>query len=193
MRHGKIFLRAKNHGFLHTSHTSPYNRSDTCRNALTKFPHLVQPGYVCPLRGHTTAAGIPEYVNSRARFGFFIGAYLAEGCLTEHQIHISNNDPEYRAAAAEWPTLMGIKHHVTAANHRDKNGGTSISIMFHSSLMARIIRLLCNHGAAHKKIPACALTAPDAFPRHVGCIYIWRWNGCSKRVYYRIVAFRNAH
>ena len=30
-----------------------------------------------------------------------MGAYLAEGCLTDHQVHIANNNATYRAAAAE--------------------------------------------------------------------------------------------
>lgn len=143
--------------------TLPYSRSDSCRVALTKFQHLLQAGFVYPKVGHHSAAGIPEHVELTRSFGFFIGAYLAEGCLTDHQVHISNNDPEYRAAAAEWPSSIGIKYHETLPEHMHKNGRISISIMFHSSLLVRILRRVCGSGAFEKKVPVCAFSAPESF------------------------------
>lgn len=143
--------------------TLPYSRSDGCRAALNKFKHLLQAGFVYPKVGHHSAAGIPECIELTRAFGFFIGAYLAEGCLTEHQVHISNNDPEYRKAAAEWPSSLGINHHETLPKHMHKNGGISMSIMFHSSLLVRILRRVCGSGAFEKKVPVCAFSAPKPF------------------------------
>ena len=141
----------------------PYSRSDSCRVALTKFKHLLQAGFVYPKIGHHSAAGIPERIELTRAFGFFVGAYLAEGCLTDHQVHISNNDPEYRKAAAEWPSSIGINYHETLPKHMHKNGGISISIMFHSSLLVRILRRVCGSGAFEKKVPVCAFSAPEPF------------------------------
>lgn len=141
----------------------PYRRSDSCRVALTKHKHLLEPDMVYPKVGHHSAAGIPERIELTQAFGFFVGAYLAEGCLTEHQVHISNKDPAYRKAVAEWPSSIGINHHETLKKHMHKNGGISISIMFHSSLLVQILKRICGSGAFEKKVPVCAFSAPKAF------------------------------
>ena len=141
----------------------PYSRSDSCRAALTNHAYLRSPGYVYPFKGHSKVAGIPQFIVLDRAFGFFLGAYLAEGCTTDHQIHIANNDSVYRTAAAEWPTRLGINYHETAPEHQQKQGGRSVSIMFHSTTLVHILHAMCNHGAACKKVPAFALSAPDEF------------------------------
>jgi intein/homing endonuclease len=159
----KSMVSGQNSWFPPHQSTLPYSRSDSCRVALTKFKHLLKAGFVYPKVGHHSAAGIPEHIELTRAFGFFVGAYLAEGCLTDHQVHISNNDPAYRKAAAEWPSSIGINHHETLPKDMHKNGGISISIMFHSSLLVRILRRVCGSGAFEKKVPVCAFSAPETF------------------------------
>ena len=38
---------------------------------------------------------VPEKIKLDYDFGYLIGAYCAEGCMTKHQISIANNDDEY--------------------------------------------------------------------------------------------------
>jgi len=96
-------------------------------------------------------------------FGFFMGAYLAEGCLTEHQVHISNNDPDFQNAAKVWPESMGIKSHITSEKHQKKNNGTSISAMFHSTMLSQLLERICGKTSYGKRVPGFAFAGPSAF------------------------------
>jgi len=139
----------------------PYKRSDTCRAAIEREPRFRTTGLVFPKHIRHSTRPIPDILELNRDSGFFFGAYLAEGCATPHQIHIANNDVNYREKAAVWPTSMGIRSHVTAPKDRPKNGG--ISIMFHSTVLARLMVTLCNHGSWVKKVPSFAFSAPRDF------------------------------
>jgi DNA-directed RNA polymerase beta' subunit len=141
----------------------PYNRSDSCKVAMRREPRFRTAGFVFPKHIRHSTCPIPDILELNRDSGFFFGAYLAEGCATAHQIHIANNDANYREKAAIWPTSLGIKHHVTAPAHRQKNNGTSISIMFHSSVLTRLMVTLCNHGSWVKKVPSFVFSAPKDF------------------------------
>jgi len=90
---------------------------------------------------------MPLKIQLTREFGFFVGAYLAEGHATDHEVHISNNAQVYRERAAEWPVSRGV----VPVN------GESISIIFHSTLLARIMIAMCGDGACEKRVPAFAL------------------------------------
>ena len=139
----------------------PYKRSDTCRAAIEREPRFRTTGLVFPKHIRHSTRPIPDILELNRDSGFFFGAYLAEGCATPHQIHIANNDVNYREKAAVWPTSMGIRSHVTAP--KECNGGISISIMFHSAVLARLMVTLCNHGSWVKKVPSFAFSAPRDF------------------------------
>jgi len=139
----------------------PYKRSDTCRTAIEREPRFRTTGLVFPKHVRHSTRPIPDILELNRDSGFFFGAYLAEGCATPHQIHIANNDVNYREKAMVWPMSMGIRSHVTAHKDRPKNGG--ISIMFHSSVLARLMVTLCNHGSYLKKVPSFAFSARRDF------------------------------
>ena len=96
-------------------------------------------------------------------FGFFVGAYLAEGCLTDHQVHIANVDEDYRNACKAWADQYDIKSHVTNESGRQKNNGTSISIMFHSTLLVHLLQRTCGKTSYKKRVPSFAFAAPTVF------------------------------
>ena len=150
----------------------PYSRSDACREALEKRPHLAIPGFVYTKMHNRSTQPLPEVITLNRSFGFFIGAYLAEGCSTDHQIHIANNDARYRMNAATWPSSLGIRHHITNEKDRIKNNGISISIMFHSSLLAKLVKQWCDCGSWNKRVPDFAYSAPDEFVRGLLDAYI---------------------
>jgi len=139
---------------------SIYSRSDTMRHAANKFPVMLEPGRVVQ---KNSGGSLPARIPLDREFGFFIGAYLAKGCLTDHQVHIANNDPVYREAASVWPQRHGINFHTTDEKHQPKNNGTSISVMFHSTLLVWILERTCGKLSAGKRLPGFALAAPDVF------------------------------
>jgi DNA-directed RNA polymerase beta' subunit len=137
----------------------PYERSDTCRAAIEREPRFRTTGLVFPKHIRPSTRPIPDILELNRDSGFFFGAYLAEGCATPHQIHIAKNDVNYREKAAVWPTSMGLCSHVTAP--KECNGG--ISTTFHSTVLARLMVTLCNHGSWVKKVPSFAFSAPRDF------------------------------
>ena len=154
----------------------PYARSDGVLAGLRKRPHLLEcPGAVASFHTRESAAAtnvatgrssptlLPAAVALDRDFGFFVGAYLAEGCVTAHQVHIANNDAAFRAAARAWPERHGARSHETSEAHRHKNNGTSISVMVHSTLLATLLARTCGTGSAGKRVPGFAHGAPDAF------------------------------
>lgn len=136
-----------------------YSRSDVMRRAADLRPTLLKPGLVFCSLGEP----LPMQIPLDREFGLFIGAYLAEGCLTEHQVHISNNDPVYRDAVSVWPQRHGINFHTTNEKDQKKNNGISISIMFHSTLLATLLGRICGKLSAGKRVPGFAFAAPDIF------------------------------
>ena len=142
---------------------SCYSRSDSMLRAIKRRPQLLKPDRVWWPKG---GAFLPMCIALDRDFGFFVGAYLAEGCVTTHQVHISNVDAAYRGAACAWPGRHGIKCHVTHERHRSKNGGgTSISAMFHSSILVHLMVRTCGKGSSGKRVPGFAFAAPDDFVR----------------------------
>jgi len=119
-------------------------------------------GTVNPARQNTKAM-IPSVIPLDRAFGFFLGAYLSEGCLTDHQVHISNVDDDFRAAAREWPDRHGIGWHETLPQHQKKNNGTTISVMFHNTLLVWILKRTCGSTSYGKRVPGFAFAAPDDF------------------------------
>lgn len=148
------------HWFDAFKHRSVYSRSDIMRDAVKKRPAILEPGKTFwPFGGSPLPVNIPLDRD----FGFFVGAYLAEGCVTEHQVHISNVDDAYRTAASVWPHRHGINSHTTNEKHQKKNNGASISVMFHSKLLVQLLTRSCGKLSAGKRMPGFALAAPDDF------------------------------
>ena len=143
----------------------PYHRSDAVLEAVRRRPKLLEhPGMVTSFCiGSGSSTFLPVQIELDRDFGFFIGAYLAEGCLTKHQVHISNIDPIYRAAARVWPERVGAHWHETNEKDQWKNNGTSISIMFHSTLITQLLERTCGKLSAGKRVPGFAYGAPDSF------------------------------
>jgi DNA-directed RNA polymerase II subunit RPB1 len=148
----------KNNNF---KYRSCYNRSDSLMDAMKKRPELKTPGMVAWTQGRS--ALLPVKLPLDREFGFFIGAYLAEGCLTKHQVHIANVDPNFRNACKVWADRHGINSHITKEEHQKKNNGTSISIMFHSTILVQLLNRTCGKTSYGKRVPSFAFVAPKLF------------------------------
>ena len=122
---------------------------------------------------------IPENIPLDYEFGYLIGAYCAEGCMTRHQISISNNDDEYLKPIQSWCE----KHNITTKIYTQKNkiqeGWTSQDIRIYNTLLCDIISSLCGK-LSHNKFVSdailfsndeCIMGFLDAYIGGDGCIH----------------------
>jgi len=86
---------------------------------------------------------IPENIELDYDFGYFIGAYAAEGCMTNHQISISNNDLEYLKPIERLCEKFNITTKIYKVCNKIKNGWTSQDIRIYNTLLCRIVSELC--------------------------------------------------
>lgn len=80
-------------------------------------------------------AHFPERLVLDELFGFVIGAYLAEGCVTEYHVLISNTERSVTDRIEQWVNQFGLKYQY-------ENNGYSRTIQIHSSVMERLFREL---------------------------------------------------
>jgi DNA-directed RNA polymerase beta' subunit len=160
-----------------TLFTLPYARSDIASEAFsgkirvrkgvevckTKQEYLE--GCIYPLKCTKTTSQITEKLLLDELFGFFIGAYLAEGCATDTYVAIANNDKKYRDVIDELSKRLCIGTHVQEQLDKNEEGWTSTDIKLHSTLMAKFVRDTCGHLAHNKFVPAWAFNAPTEFLR----------------------------
>jgi DNA-directed RNA polymerase II subunit RPB1 len=92
-------------------------------------------------------------------FGWFIGAYLAEGSLNYNEISITNTSRYYIENTKKIATMFGKGFRVV------EKEGISITTKFNCEPLAKILLNTCGNGSYVKKVPDFAFTAPDEFKR----------------------------
>jgi len=155
----------KNQGTLFTV---PYSRSDAFREAIADGKNTnaenIRPGFVYPARTRPDVSQIPENLPLTQEFGFFVGAYLAEGMANTTKINITNNDSAYlervNALMAKWN--VGT-HMVCEQKEVEKTGikGTT-SLVIHSTLLATVMQIF-GRVSHEKTLPEWIFQAPDDF------------------------------
>lgn len=147
-----------------TTFRVPYGRSDTLFAKIngsirpgnaTKF-HLVKDCvYPFPYTGNCVGQ-IPEVIELDYDFGYLIGAYCAEGCVTTTQISISNLELEYFGPIQRLCKKYNITTKIYRHENKGKQGWTSQDIRIYSVMMTRIIETFggrLSHGKfVHDKI-----------------------------------------
>ncbi len=93
-------------------------------------------------------------------FGWFVGAYLAEGGASAGQVGISNLDEDFISHARRFVGSIGLDfvekaHQRGFANSRD--------FIVNSSLLARFMRATCGTGSDSKFVPVFAYSAKEKF------------------------------
>jgi len=166
--------------------TVPYSRSDAFRDAFTKGknPHDVREGYVYPkyMRSEVPSQ-IPEVLPLDATFGFFCGAYLAEGMSNRTQVCITNNDAGYLAKIRTYmDSLLVGTHLVDEERHATTTDitGHTTSLIVHSTLLAKVMGTVFGSKSYVKDIPDWVLQAPDEFVKALvdgyisgdGCVHL---------------------
>jgi DNA-directed RNA polymerase beta' subunit len=153
-----------------TEFTVPYARSDAFRDAFANGHNSraaeFKPDCVYPKSTRSCVSHIPSKIALNREFGYFCGAYLAEGCSSTTQIQITNNDDLYlepiRALLDSW----SVGHHTVAAEkHGEKSGiiDHTQSLVIHSTLLTTLFRSMFGVLSHGKTFPVWMYAAPDAF------------------------------
>jgi len=157
----------KNNGNLFTI---PYSRSDAFREAFedgknTNADKIVS-GYVYPARTRPDVSQIPEDIPLTQDFGFFVGAYLAEGMSNSTQVNITNNELAYLEKVKLLMDSWNVGTHTVCEERESaKSGikGTSTSLVIHSTLLATLMQKAFGRVSHEKTMPDWVFQAPTEF------------------------------
>ena len=147
--------------------------STTSHSHLIRENHKVVPiiganmkeGMRIPVCGHIDNTFIKDTYESYKLdrlFGWFIGAYLAEGNLNYNEISITNISEYYIENTKNIATMFGKECRVV-----EKQGefGKSVTTKFNCEKLAKLLLNTCGNGSFVKKVPDFAFTAPDEFKK----------------------------
>ena len=157
----------KNNGNLFTI---PYSRSDAFREAFedgknTNADKIVS-GYVYPARTRPDVSQIPEDIPLTQDFGFFVGAYLAEGMSNSTQVNIMNNELAYLEKVKLLMDSWNVGTHTVCEERESaKTGikGTTTSLVIHSTLLATLMQKAFGRVSHEKTMPDWVFQAPTEF------------------------------
>ncbi len=134
---------------------------ENCTEAINVYEYVCMPANDFRLkREYRPTKLLPLTFDLDWNFGWFIGAYLAEGTALFGQLCISNLDDAYIGNAKLFVKKIGLDfaekcHHRGFAPSRD--------FIVNSSLLARFVRNTCGTGSANKKVPDFAFSAKEEF------------------------------
>lgn len=116
--------------------------SDKLRNGCkTKTEYT--PNCVYTLQTNMNDYAIPEQIELNYNFGYLIGAYVSEGCMTNHQLSIANNVPEYFDPILELCREWNITTKVYKRENKNKPGWTSQDLRIYNTLLCDLLEKLC--------------------------------------------------
>ena len=95
---------------------------------------------------------IPESIELNYNFGYLVGAYAAEGCMTKTQISIANNDSAYFAPILELCTAWNITTKVYRNENKNQANWTSQDLRIYNTLLCRILETLCGKLSHNKYV-----------------------------------------
>ena len=143
----------------------PFKRGDTFYDAC-KIKYLNQnkkeyfQNKIYPKHGTIQSGHIPERFELDNLFGFFLGAYLAEGHCTQYQVLISNCDNDYMDRIIMFCDQHSLKYHFDEGT-RPK--GYSRTIRIHSLILAQLFMKACGKTSDEKHVPTELLDANEDF------------------------------
>jgi DNA-directed RNA polymerase beta' subunit len=137
----------------------PHRRSDTVVQLASdrvrpgrKSKSTIKDGNVYMLLSNMCEYNIPEKIPLDYNFGYLIGAYCAEGCMTDHQVSISNNDSVYYGPIEELCKQWNITTKVYKTENKNKEGWITQDIRIYSTILCRILEILCGKLSHNKFI-----------------------------------------
>lgn len=120
-------------------------------------------GVVYPKLCNRTTSLIPEKIPLDADFGFFVGAYLAEGMSNKTQTIISNKDSKFRSRIVRICEKWKLGFHVVENTHPEHASWTGIDLRIHSTTLAALMSRMCGSVCYTKQIPGWCFMANDEF------------------------------
>jgi len=128
----------------------PYKRSDSfvCKmsNKLRngcKTKTTLNHGCVYTKQTNMNNYNIPEEIPLDYNFGYLIGAYSAEGCMTKTQLSIANNDIEYFKPILELCEKWNITTKIYKTEDKIQKGWVSQDLRIYNTLLCRLLEILC--------------------------------------------------
>jgi len=130
--------------------TLPYTRSDSfvakfndkVRNGC-KTKTSLSPNCVYTKQTNMNNYTIPESIPLDYNFGYLLGAYAAEGCMTKTQLSIANNEAEYFKPILELCEKWNITTKVYKNENKNNEGWTSQDLRIYNTLLCNIVEQLC--------------------------------------------------
>jgi DNA-directed RNA polymerase beta' subunit len=137
--------------------TIPYTRSDSAycvlKETKTRPNQIVyKPGCVYTMTNNICNYEVPEIIPLDYEFGYLIGAYCAEGCMTKHQVSIANNDLEYLKPIESWCQRYNLTTKIYCHKDKIQEGWMSQDIRIYSTLLCRILEKMCGKLSHNKFI-----------------------------------------
>jgi DNA-directed RNA polymerase beta' subunit len=183
MRTGEKHWFQKNQGSVFTV---PYSRSDSFRDAFEKGrnSNTILPGCVYNKHMKQDVSQIPETIPLTRDFGYFVGAYLAEGMSNATQITITNNDELYLSKLNDLMKSWNVGTHTVCEQRHSKKTdikGTTTSLVIHSTILAKVMSTMFGRVSYEKTLPDWVLQADDEFIKGLIDAYICGDGTVSKR------------
>ena len=133
-----------------TTFVLPYKRSDSfvakvnekLRNGCVSKTGFT-PNCVYTKQTNKNNYTIPETIELNYNFGYLLGAYAAEGCMTKFQISIANNDIEYFKPILELCEQWNLTTKVYKNENKCQEGWTSQDLRIYNTVLCRILDNLC--------------------------------------------------
>ena len=172
----------------------PHSRSDSLlecvrSNLAGAAQRQFRTGCVYPkMQGSKSHCHVPERLPLDELFGFYVGAYLAEGsegncqvggeeadvildsdsvlrsdlsgCSVDDQVHISNVDKDYQRRIVDFAERYDVGWHL---QDRSDEKGQSEDICVHSKVIADLTIRMCGRGAPNKRLPPELIAANEEF------------------------------
>lgn len=161
------------HWFSHANgvdFTVPYSRSDAFRDAFTGGKNMhaaaIRAGCVYPKKLWKKITHIPDTIPLDRAFGYFCGAFVAEGSTSPTQIQITNNDDTYLAPIRALLDSWSVGHHTVSVDKEIRKTGIkghTQSLIVHSTVLTAMMKAMFGRISYEKTLPDWVLQAPDAF------------------------------
>jgi DNA-directed RNA polymerase beta' subunit len=102
-------------------------------------------------------------------FGWFIGAYLAEGSINYNTICITNISTAFIQNTIEFAARFGKECKIY---EKESEYGHTTDVKFTCAELADLLKISCGNGSFNKSVPDFAFVAPDAFKARLIQAYI---------------------
>jgi DNA-directed RNA polymerase beta' subunit len=174
----KTFIHEHRWWFKHANKEFilPHGRSDSVLVCIKK--DIIKDNFVY-MKNCSGGCELPETIEMDYDFGYLIGSYAAEGCMTKHQVSIANNDVDYLEPIIRWCNKHNITTKVYKNENKGQEGWTSQDVRIYNTLLCRILENLCGK-LSHNKFVSdrivfsnhdCMLGFLDAYIGGDGCCH----------------------